>query len=276
MSAARVRTIHKYFTMIEELTSRPHKIITPPKGTRKEIFEFTGQKTHPRFQKAIVVLPDPNEIYRWEIDKRQPKGSRFVLVNKRTKERLWHIPAEMFDRQYSAAYGESMWDEEQLSAEFFEDVLTEYAQEDAIYMIEAGDYHMWGSAGEIPHVAKKIAQLFEQYSHDRFDRYDRQSSWVGNWFRGVQVYGTGDALAYMGERANADIKRLYDRYGNSAPLMQFNHFRVLKSGDLAQFKHGELVGTIARKDIKGYDSKNRRHQVKKPRKRPKNARGRNR
>jgi len=276
MSAARVRTIHRYFTMIEELTSRPHKIFVPPKGTRKEIFEFTGQKTHPRFKKAIVVLPDATQTYRWEIDKSRPKGSRFTLVNKRTKERMWHIPAEMFDQEYSQAYDENIWDEEELSPEFFADVLEEYAVEDAVYMIESGDYHMWGSAGEIPHVAEKMAKLFKEYSHDRFDRYDKHSSWIGNWFRGVQVFGTRDALSYMAERGQADIERLYDRYGNSAPLMQFTHIRMLKSGDVAQFKHGELKASVPRSQIKGYDAKNRLHHAPKPRKKPKNARGRNR
>lgn len=277
LSKARARTINKYFTMIEELTSRPHKIIVPPKGTRKEIFEFTGQKSHPRFSRAIVTIPDPNVSYTWEIDKSQPKGSQFVLINKATKERLWHIPAEMFDAKYEENFGENIWDEEELSPQFFADVLEEYAAQDQVYMIEAGEFHMWGTAGHIGRVSEKMAELFKQYSHDRFDRYDSNSNWIGNWFRGVQVYGMASAGSYIDDRLNHEVKRLQERYGDRASDMMFRKTRVLKDGSVAEFYQGKVVGTpIPRAKIPGYDPRNKLHQPKKPHKRPKNAKGRNR
>lgn len=222
--------------MILELTARPHKIIVPVKGTKKETFEFTGQNKHPKFVKAIIHTPDPNARYIFAIDKTRPKGSRFTVINRRTHERSWHVPARVFLDENENLYDE----DEEIPAEFFEDVLTEYAERGEVYLIEAGEHHMWGSAGHIPRVAEKLSDLFKQYGAGNFDATDRNSHFIGNWFRGVQVFSDArDFMPYAQDRIRAEAKRLTE-YG----LDPFTKFKILKTGAIGRFYKGQLVQTF--------------------------------
>lgn len=219
--------------MILELTARPHKIITPPKGGKRETFEFTGQIHHPKFVKAIVHLPDPEARYTFSLDKSRPKGSRFVMTNRRTREKAWHIPAKVFLDENEHLYDE----DEDIDPTFFEDVLTEYGERGEVYLIEAGEFHMWGSAGSIERVADKLSDLFKQYSAGNFDHTDKNSHFIGNWFRGVQVYSDAmDFRPYLEDRVRAEAKRLEERH-----LTAFTKHRVLKSGDIGTFYQGRLI-----------------------------------
>lgn len=236
MSRARMRTIGKYFDMITELTSTPHKIIIPAKGTKRETFEFTGQIHHPKFVRAIIRVPDPEARYSFGIDRERPKGSRFVMINRRTRERSWHIPAAVFLDENENLYDE----DEDVAPEFFEAVLEEYAERGEVYLIEAGDFHMWGSAGHIRRVSEKLSDLFKQYGAGNFDPFDKNSHFVGNWFRGIQVYSDArDFRPYLEDRVAAEGRRLQER-----GLAPFTHFRILRSGAIGRFYQGRLMETL--------------------------------
>jgi hypothetical protein len=241
MSKARQRTIGKYFDMVTELTSTPHKIIEPARGTKRETFEFTGQIHHPKFTKAIIRIPDPTARYTFSIDKTRPKGSRFTVINRRTREKSWHIPAAVFLDENENLYDE----DEDIDPDFFESVLEEYAERGEVYLIEAGDFHMWGSVGSIERVSGKLSELFKQYGAGNFDQFDKNSHFIGNWFRGVQVYSDArDFRPYLEDRVAHEVNRLTERYGNDAGNFRGRHFRILKSGAIGEFYQGRLIGTI--------------------------------
>lgn len=236
LSRSRLRTINRYFVMVQELTGRPHKVIVPPKGGKREAFEYTGQAHHPKFTKAIVHISDPVASYSFALDKTRPKGSRFVVTNRRTREKSWHIPAAVFLDENELLYDE----DEEIDPTFFADVLEEYAERGEIYLIEAGDYHMWGSAGSIERVSEKLSDLFKQYGAAHFDHTDKNSHFIGNWFRGVQVYSDArDFRPYFEDRIKAEAKRVKER-----GLEPFTRHRVLKSGAIGTFRHGKLVNVV--------------------------------
>ena len=264
LSRRRVKTIEKYFSMVEELTSRPHRVITPRKGEKKETFAFTGQDSHPRFTKAIVVIPDATQSYRFEIDKSRPKGSQFTIINKRTKERMFHIPAELFVEEfYEQSDGDDLWDHEEIDPAFFEDVLDEYAERGGVMMIEAGEYHMWGSAGHPRRIAEKLSSLFKQYGASNFDQFNKNSHWIGNWFRGVQVFGDAQAGVYATERFYHELKRLEDRYGDRANQFMGRKIRPMSNGRIGEFYQGELQGSIGIREL--YERQGMTPPVLKPR-----------
>lgn len=244
MSKARARTIARYYEAIKELTGRAHMLVTPKRGEKREMFEFTGQARFPRFVKAIIVKPIAADPYTYTVDKTRPKGSRFILVNKRTRERSWHIPAHVFLDENEALYDPDA----DIEPQFFEDVLNEYAVQgpNTAYMIEAGDYHMWGSAGDIPTVSAKLSELFKNYGSDIFDADDKSSHFIGNWFRGIQVFTEHESRTYREERANAAVTRIreFNKQAGRQVRQYGQSFRVLKSGDIGEFVFGKLVRII--------------------------------
>lgn len=243
VSKARARTISKYFDMVMELTSRPHKIIVPARGAKRETMEYTGQIHHPKFVKAIVHTPDPAARYSFSIDKTRPKGSRFILTNRRTKEKSWHIPARVFLDENEFLYDE----DEDIDPQFFADVIVEYGERGEVYVIEAGDFHMWGAAGHVERVSNKLADLFKQYGAGNFDPFDKNSHHIKNWFRGVQVYGDArDFSPYLDNRVRAEAKRIQER-----GISPFTKIRGLRSGDIGVFYQGQLRDVIKRQDIPG-------------------------
>lgn len=240
MSKVRGRTINRYYEAILELTSRPHKLYVPKRGEKREAFEYTGQKHLPRFTKAIIGTPDDSARYTFGLDKYRPKGSRFTVTNRRTRERSWHIPAHVFLDENEHLYDSDI----DIDPEFFRAIIEEYAVKGQVYMIEAGDFHMWGDSGEPAHVAKKLATLFKQYGAGNFDPFDRNSHFIGNWFRGIQVFGQDDAVLYHGERQRFNKHRTTE-WG----LRPQEHFRELRSGDIAHFYRGKIIHIYKRADI---------------------------
>jgi len=237
ISKARMKTVHKYYEMILELTTRPHKTVAIPKGWKREMFEFTGQKAHPRFVKAIIHTPDPEAKYEFSLDKSRPKGSRFNVVNKRTQEKSWHIPAKVFIEGHPALFNPDL----DIPASFFQQIIEEYGEEGRIFMIEAGEGHMWGSAGSAERVGEKLSSLFKNYGSDKFDPGDKNSHFIGNWFRGVQVYSdVNDLLPYVENRTRAEVKRL-EKYG----LPPFTKYKLLRNGQIGYFLRGELQFAIS-------------------------------
>lgn len=252
MSRARIRTVERYFNRIQELSDRPHRVYgggrdKPTKSgsawrphEKREAFAFTGQKGFPRFQVAIIPIPVPTDPYAFDLDMTRPEGSRFVMVNQRTGERSWHIPVEVFVWE-----NPQLWDEDEaLEAEFFEDVLDRYAEKGPrhTYVIEAGEYHMWGSSGKIPKVAEELAKLFKNYGAGNFDAYDRNSHFIGNWFRGVQVYSNPDEFAaYAMRQAEKRAKFYRERRPGMDP---FTRYRGLNDGSLGVFNRGELIQRV--------------------------------
>jgi hypothetical protein len=232
MSKARARTIARYFELAVELTSRPHLVVPPPKGGKREAFAYTGQLHHLRFTKAIVHTPEPGDRYSFKLDRTRPRGSRFVVENRRTRERSWHIPAAVFLDENPGLFDP----DEDPDPDFFQGVIEDYGEQAEVYMIEAGENHMWGDAGSPERVGGKLAELFKQYGAGNFDPFDRNSHFIGNWFRGVQAYSAGAALSYMSERrvlaASREVK-----WG----LRPREHFRALRSGDIGRFYQGTLV-----------------------------------
>lgn len=261
LSRSRQKTINKYYELIRELTDRAHKIIVPKKGEKRETFSFTGQLKFPKFVKAIIVIPDGASQYRFFLDKERPKGSRFTMINRRTGEKSWHIPASVFLDENELLYDE----DEDNPPEFFQAVLEEYAVGGQVYMIEAGEYHMWGSAGTTETISIKLSELFKHYSAGIFDALDKNSHFIGNWFRGIQVYAPSEAARYMDERAEHEAKRIRDfneKAGGN--VMQFGRrFRVLKSGDIGEFVFGKLVHVHKALTSSAVASKDRRRKPRK-------------
>lgn len=239
ISKARARTINRYFQLAVELTARPHAIYHPGKirGAKSEAFEYTGQKGYPRFQVAIVHTPDETAKYAFEVDRTRPKGARFVMTNQRTGERSWHIPARVFLDE-----NELLFDEDQdIPPEFFEGIIEEYAERGQVYVIEAGESHMWGNAGTPRSVGEKLSELFKTYGAGNFNPADPNSHFVGNWFRGVQVYSPDDFSPYMLDRMKAGVERQ-----TKTGMRPGEHFRQLRSGDIGHFYRGTLIQVFPR------------------------------
>jgi hypothetical protein len=232
LSKRRVKTIERYYQEVMRLTSRDYQTFVPKKGWKKEAFEFTGQRGFNYFQKAIIQKPDPEANYTFELDKSRPKGSRFIMYDRKRGEKIWHIPASAFwEIEDDEIYG----DPDELSA-FYSDVLDEYAEEAEIYMIQNGDYHMWGSAGGRDKVAQKIADLMKQYGSDNFDPNDKHSHHIDNWFSGVTAYArVEDVWPYITERSAAFIERNRER-GTDGRLKA----RILRNGNFGAFIDGRL------------------------------------
>lgn len=237
LSRGRLRTIDRYVQLLDELLSQPHRLYKPLRGEKNEAFEFSGQRGFPRFTVAIVPVPVAAHKYRFEMDKSRPKGSRFVMIDRTTREKSWHIPARVFLDENELLYDE----DEETPPEFFEDVLRNYAEqgERYTYVIEAGDHYMWGDTGNIPKVAAKLASLFQQYGAGHFDQFDKSSHFIGNWFRGIQVFSRSETMAIHAlARANAKAAYMRERPG----LDPFTKIRPMKNGMIGTFYRGVLQG----------------------------------
>ena len=234
LSRRRQKTIDKYHGLISDMLARPHVVMTPKKGTKKEVFEYTGQAGYSYFQKAIIHTPDPEASVTFGIDKSRPKGSRFIVTNKRSGERSWHVPAKPFWDVNDEQDAEN----EDLDPFFFEDILQQYAEDAETFLIQAGDHYMWGSAGGHAHVAGKLADLFKQYGSQNFDPWDRQSHHIGNWFRGVTAYASlNDVFPFIRQKANDRYKARQDAGLDPNTNVKV---RVMRDGSLGRFENGKL------------------------------------
>lgn len=236
MSLKRLKIINKYYHTTTDLTSRSYDIIVPKSRDKKEVFNYSGQVGFNKFVKAIIHTPDKEASYEFAIEPERPEGSRFVTRNKRTGETSWHIPPEAFEDNT----GEFDQDNEHQDAEFIQQVLEDYAQDANVFLINAGDFHMWGSAGGAHNVANKIAQLRKQYGGDYFNPYDKNSHHIDNWFRGVTAYSASESVgAYIEERAIARAKRLHDK---GLPItMTVFRLRLLQDGSIGLYIDGYQI-----------------------------------
>jgi hypothetical protein len=226
LTRSRIRTIEKYHAKLMELTNRPHILYAPKKGEKNEAFEYTTQKGYPRFRRAIIYTPDPTARITFSIDRARPRGSRFVATNRKTGQRHYHIPARAFlawdhiaDADFVAYLEEQGEDISELDeASFYQYVIEYYSDGEAsFYMIMAGESFMWGSAGGAEKVAKKVDTIINNYGANVFDASDKNSSYYGNWFRGVMAYSDHtDAVPIIerGFRGYRDYMRKYNLMGD--------------------------------------------------------------
>lgn len=234
-SVRRARTVARYAHVTEELLSRDHVVYVPPKPAKREAFIYTGQEDFRQFTKAIVFRPSKAAKLKFEIDQDRPEGSRFVVTNRKTGETSWHIPDTPF-WDILPEYDEEL---EDFNPEHFERVLRDHAEDGDTFMIQAGDHHMWGSAGNLEKVGEKLADLFKQYGDSYHDAANSNSHNIRNWFRGITVYSRDEELRpYLHERGEERVRAL-----RAAELPVHNYtirLRLLKNGDIGLYIGGRL------------------------------------
>lgn len=255
MSRRRLRTIDRYFNVISELTARDYVVYTPKRGEKREVFEFTGQKGFGNFTRAIIHSPQKEAKYTYKIDKERPKGSRFVVENKQSGERSWHIPAHLFWQIFDDLSEEEKED-------IYTQILEEYGDDAEVFLINAGDFHMWGTAGNAPIVARKISELFRNYGADVFDPNDKNSNYIGNWFRGVTAYKPrGQINNYITERYHARRQYLEDMHRAND-----YKFRYTRDGRIVAMQRGSVIFELPRptpENIEPYDPNRPKRKHKK-------------
>lgn len=265
LSRKRIRTINRYYDLIVELTGRSHVVYTPKKGERREAFEYTGQSGYSYFNRAIIHTPGKAAKYDFYMDRTRPQGSRFTVLNKSTQEMSWHIDPDLF----WMVIDDGITDEERIDE--FTDILNEYAEEAEVFLINAGEHHMWGNAGNAPVVAKKIDELFRNYGADIFDPSDRNSNYIGNWFRGVTAYKPKSSIdRYITDRYLARRKYLEDTHRQTNYKIRYTRY-----GEIIFMERGTLMGVgrhMTPSEAAEYEELKRKRAAK--RKKQKNARRR--
>lgn len=252
LSKRRIKTIEKYYEVLEDLTSREHVEYKPRKGEKREAFAYSGQSHTPRFDRAFIHKVDPDADLTFVLDKHRPKGSRFISYNKKTGQSYYHIPADAF----LGVQDDDLEEAGEEAEDFYEDVLREYAEDAELFLINAGNNYMWGSSGQHNAVAKKVADLFRNYGAGNFDPTDKNSHFYGNWFNGVTAFTrAADAYPLIRERYTANEKRKEERH-----ILTDDKIRVLRSGDLGLFRNGRLYQTVRRGDVEPYAPKPKRRR----------------
>ncbi len=218
----------KYARKVEELLTRPAEILTPKRGEKAEIFRETRQNGFRYFTKAIIPKPPTPVVVHYTLDKTRPRGSQLVATDKKTKQRYYHIPAEVF------------LESDEIDTEFYKDIIQQYAEDAQFFLIQAGESYMWGSAtgrgGTLDGVAQKIKQILENYSALMFDANDKNSSYYGKWFRGITAFtSVHDALPELGKqlRRQAEYRERF-RVGPQK-------YRETRDGQTRRFENGELA-----------------------------------
>lgn len=218
----------KYARKVEELLSEPVQTYKPPKGYKREIFEQTGQVGYSKFNVALVKTPNTPANVRFILDKTRPRGSRLVAEDKKTRQHYYEIPPELFLKS------------EEIDTDFYREVLEEYAADATYFMIRAGESYIWGAAtnggGSLDGVTKKIGEIFRNYSAAMFDANNKNSHYVGNWFRGVTAFTsfkTAQPLLAKGLEQQAAHRK---RYGKKK-------WRLLedKTGTTRRYENGRLA-----------------------------------
>lgn len=223
--------ILRYANRIVELTSQPHVTYRPKRGQKTEAFSYTNQKGWSKFDTAIIHAPDASAKLVFDIDKRRPRGSRFVVTNSNTGQRYYHIPARAF-------LGFDEEDEDLSETEFYEGVLRDYAEDAEFFLIEAGESYMWGAGGGHAAVANKLEKIIQNYGSSNFSANDKNSSHYRNWFRGVTGYTNRfDIVPQIGQALQRQRER-GEKYG----IDPTRRFRRLKDGSIGEFRNGNLLG----------------------------------
>lgn len=222
----------KYFRKIEELTHSPYVEYTPKtKVEKREAFSYTGQTGLPRFKKAIVRKISGKIQEEFILDTTRPKGSQFVVKDKVSGQRFYHIPGKVL-----LAAENSAQENGQNPNEYIEAVLEQYAEDAKFFLIEAGESYMWGSAGGRGQIADKISLILTNYSGNMFDANNSKSSYYGNWFKGVTGFTRRQDAYPMIEKGLIGARERREKYGLGP-----NKFRRLKDGSVGEFKDGHLL-----------------------------------
>lgn len=233
LNFGRRMAIHKYAKKLDELLAHPVEFYTPKKKERREVFAETGQQRMPRFKVAIVQKPPTPAKFKIKYDVTRPRGSRLVAEDRETHQEYFHISGEVFlDYDYLA--------DDLAATEAYAQIIEEYAPNAEFFLIQAGESYMWGSAlgsgGSRTGVADKISQIFRNYSSDMFDANNKNSSYYGNWFRGVTAftsrYTAVPAIA-AGIKKQAEYRAKYKTTEEK--------YRMLKDGSIGVFKDGRLI-----------------------------------
>ncbi len=257
----------KYYNKIQELSSVETVTYKPKRGEKTEVFDYTGQRGYRKFDMAIIKKISPTQDLKFSFDKTRPKGQRFMVTDKTTGRVHMHIPARLFKEdiedyepdfykyiaiRYSLEGEDEAevldqalsivqeMDEEEATSQYYDFVISKYAEGARFFLIESGESYMWGSGGGQEQIARKLVELFKTYSATNFDANDKRSSYYGNWFRGVTAFTSRyEILPRMGEQI---IKR--KTYREKWKMHPTRNYRELKNGLLGVFEDGRLVETI--------------------------------
>jgi len=237
--------VERYFQKIMELTAKETVTYIPKRGEKTEAFAYTGQTGWRKFKYAIIHKPDRNAKLSFSIDKTRPRGSRFVVTNRLTGQRYYHIPSAAFlwfeDMQLPAPLTDWLKaqdiDPTTLNEEEFYQLVIEFYAEDAeFFLIQAGESYMWGAGGGPEQVAKKIATIINNYGEALFDASNPNSSYYGNWFRGVTGFTNRfDAFEGISE-AMAKRRAWREKYKVRTP--ENTTYRTLSDGSIGVFVDG--------------------------------------
>lgn len=189
----------KYYRKIQELTAVETQVYTPKRGEKAEAFSYTGQTGFRKFTKALVRKVSKDQEYHFELDRSRPKGHRFIAVDQRGR-RHYRIPEQYFDG-------------EDIDADTYRELLEEYASDAEFFLINAGEAYMWGAGGGKRQIANKLAEIFRNYSATQFDAHDKNSSYYGNWFRGVTGFTSRSEIlpeVRQALQARADYRRRHN------------------------------------------------------------------
>lgn len=226
----------KYARLVEERLNVPSEIYTPKKREilKDVLEEVQMSKGYRHFTRAIIPKPPTPDAVKYSYDPKRPKGTRLVATSTKTKRRYYHIPAEAF------LIEDLLADNEEFDPQFYEDIIEQYAEDAQFFLIQAGESFMWGSAlgtgGSRRGVAEKIMHIFRNYSADMFNANDTNSSYVGNWFRGVTAFTDArDALPVLekGLTRQAEFRAKFK--------MGPEKYRRLKDGSIGVFRDGVFI-----------------------------------
>lgn len=232
LNFGRRMAVLKYYRKIEELISGPYQEYRPrTKQEKRSAFEYTGQNGYNKFSKAIISKISPSHDYTFSVDKSRPRGSQFVVTDKVSGQRYYHISAQVLLNAEEEAHenGEN-------PNEYIEAVIEQYAEDANFFLIQAGESYMWGSAGGAEQVADKISLILQNYGASMFQANDKRSSYYGNWFRGVTAFTRRqDAYPLIAAGLRKKRERMEQYH------LGESKFRRLKDGSIGEFRNGALL-----------------------------------
>lgn len=240
----------KYSRKIDELTSRPYVEYKPKRGEKCEAFNYSGQRSYNKFDRAIIFHPAPRHKLSFNIDKSLPRGSRFTVEdhgpkdNQRPPSRYYSIPGRLL-------INESWPDEFDTYQDYLEWLFSVYAPGAEIGIIQNGDNYMWGSAGGPHEIAEKLSQLMNNYGSDKFDPDNRHSSYYKNWITGLLCFTSRfdafPAIADGARKSDANKSRWYTERQKQR-LISLDEwdvkYRHTASGRIAKYRNGQFVGYV--------------------------------
>lgn len=239
----------KYANKIDDLTAKPFIEYTPKKGEKNEAFKYTGQKGFRAFTKALIYHPAPNHNLKFEIDKTLPTGSRFTVLDYGPKDKPRTMPTRYYN--IPGHYFIDAFDDYSDPYEFegmVGDILEEHAPGAELFLIQAGDSYMFGAGQGRHNLASKLLELMTNYSSSVFDPTNKNSSYYGNWLKGVMAFTSRhDALDAMRDGIKKRDARLrtFIRPDQEARMRQEGlwgiKYRTLKDGRIVGMREGAIV-----------------------------------